>query len=144
MTELIQKTISKIIRDILEKLMGGNLGFAKLLEEPKKEEGDSEPKIVERPQLFGNAVGASRKMRSTNCTQKWRPPRPQVITKRMTARMRDEGDRKYRRIPMNRTAFLEVRQNHPDQGKHPGSHDHSRFEQCGDSNSLRQHAGCSV
>ena len=27
--------MSVIIRDILEKLMGGNLGFAKLLEQPK-------------------------------------------------------------------------------------------------------------
>ena len=106
----------------------------------QEEEGDSEPKIVE----LGNAGGASRMMRSTSCTQKWRPPRPHLSPKRMTARLSDEGDRKYRRIPNNRKVFLEVRQNHPDRGKHPGYPDHSRFEQCGDSNSPRQHAGCSV
>ena len=48
-TEVIQKTISMIIRDILERLMGGNLGSAKLPEQPKtldkKKEETASPRL---------------------------------------------------------------------------------------------------
>ena len=71
----------------------------------QEERRDSEPKIVERPQLLATRVEHLGRC-AAQAAQESGVHHVHSSAKRMTGRLSTEGDRKYRRIPKNRTAFL--------------------------------------